>query len=65
MEVNLRVCKICAVKKQRIEDGKYPNGRDKKWRDDKGLLWVGNICGECNQNRAKLVMKKARSNVKS
>jgi hypothetical protein len=64
MEINIRQCKICKGKKQRIYDGKYPNNRDKKWRDETGLLWVGNICGECNQDRAKGVMRKVRSNEK-
>lgn len=64
MESNLRKCKICNETKNRIYEGKYPNGRDKKWRDDKGLLWVGNICGECNQQRSKGVMKKVRLNEK-
>jgi hypothetical protein len=65
VEVNDRVCKVCNVKKQRIFDGKYPNSRDKKWRDETGLLWSGNVCGSCNRDRAKNVMKKARSNEKS
>ena len=64
-EVNNRVCKACKATKQRIADGKYPNGRDKKWRDETGLLWVGNFCGECNKTRAKLVMKKVRADAKS
>lgn len=62
MEVNNRKCKSCSELKSRIFDGKYPNNKDKRWRDDKGLLWMGNICGECNQSRAKVVMKKVRAN---
>ena len=65
MEINNRVCKLCKDSKQRIEDGKYPNGRDKRWKDQDNLLWNGNICGKCNQSRAKGIMKKVRSNVKS
>lgn len=64
MEINVRLCKNCKVKKQRIEAGKYPNGRDKRWKDESGLLWNGSICGECNRTRAKGVMKKVRANEK-
>lgn len=62
IESNIRKCKSCFENKQRIYDGKYPNNKDKRWRDEKGLLWMGNICGECNKSRAKGVMKKVRAN---
>jgi hypothetical protein len=62
MESNKRVCKTCLQLKDRISAGKFPNGRDKKWVGQDGLLWNGASCGKCNQNRAKLVMKKVRSN---
>lgn len=65
MEINGRKCKICKKIKQRIEDGTYPNGRDKRWKDEDNLLWSGNVCGKCNQSRAKVVMKKARSSEKN
>lgn len=61
MESNKRKCKICSQLKDRIYSGKYPNDRDKKWRDESGLLWMGNVCGKCNQIRAKRVMKKSRT----
>lgn len=61
MEVNLRRCKFCNGLKQRIEAGKFPNGKDKKWRDESGKLWSGNLCSDCNVNRSKEVMRKARA----
>ena len=59
-EKNKRLCKRCSQLKERIEDGKYPNGRDKKWRDESGKLWSGNICGECNNSRSKEIMRTTR-----
>lgn len=60
-EVNKRKCKACSQLKDRILDGKYPTGRDKKWRDEDGLLWMGNTCGSCNRARAKTTMRKHRA----
>jgi hypothetical protein len=60
MEINKRLCKCCGQLRQRIEDGKYPNGKNKKWRDEDGKLWSGSVCGQCNNGRAKEVMRKAR-----
>lgn len=59
VEKNVRACKVCKVLKERVQDGKY-NDKDKKWRDEKGLLWMGNTCGECNRTRLKEVMRKKR-----
>jgi hypothetical protein len=60
VEKNERECKLCKRLRKRIEDGKFPNGKNKKWRDESGKLWSGNVCGECNIDRAKNVMRKAR-----
>lgn len=65
MEVNKRHCKKCGQLKDRIEAGKFPNGRDKKWRDESGKLWSGKICGLCNNTRTKEIMKKARDDRKA
>lgn len=61
MEQNKRKCKICTEDKNRILSGKFPNGRDKKWAGDDGLLWNGNICGKCNVLESKKKMKKIRA----
>ena len=47
-EINKRKCKVCGEEKIRTLSGKFPNGRDKKWQGEAGLLWNGNVCGECN-----------------
>lgn len=60
-EMNIRECKKCKVSKQRIEDGKYPNGKNKKYRDESGKLWSGNTCADCNNQRAKEIMRNLRT----
>lgn len=65
MEINKRHCKFCGVLKDRIEAGKFPNGKDKKWRDESGKLWSGKVCGECNNNRSKETMRKSRDDKKN
>lgn len=55
--MNKRICKVCKVIKDRISDGNFANGKNKKWRDAEGLLWSGSTCGPCNQLRLKEHMK--------
>lgn len=59
-EENYHICKVCLKLKKKIQDGKY-NAKDKRWQDDDGLLWSGKVCGSCNRERAKEVMRKARA----
>lgn len=59
-EINIRVCKFCKEPRKRIYDGKFPNGKNKRWRDESGKQWVGDTCGICNLNRSKENMKKKR-----
>lgn len=61
MEQNLRICKICKQLKNRIQDGKFTNNKDKRWRDESGKLWNGSICPHCNNERLKNKMKEKRS----
>lgn len=56
-----RICKTCKVIKERIPDGNYPNPKNKKFRDESGSLWSGNICGPCNTLRLKEHMKSKRT----
>lgn len=60
IEENLHICKRCKKLKKRISDGKF-NDRDKRWKDDEGLLWSGKVCGSCNRDRARETMQKARA----
>ena len=59
-EENLCICKVCLKLKKRIQDGQY-NARDKRWKDEDNLLWSGKVCGSCNRERAKSIMRKKRS----
>jgi hypothetical protein len=60
MERNLRACKVCGIQKLRIENDKF-NHKDKRWIDEKGKIWMGNICPPCNVIRANANMKKLRA----
>lgn len=60
MEQNLRKCKTCNLLKMRILDGKFPNGKNKRFRDQQNYLWSGNVCGVCNKERIKELMNKRR-----
>lgn len=60
MEQNKRACKSCKVLKDRIEDGKFPDAKNKKWRDAEGGLWNGSECNSCFKIRLKEHMKSKR-----
>lgn len=59
-ESNIRICKRCEEPKQRIQDGKFPNGVNKRWIDDTGKQWSGNLCGTCNNDRVRESLKRKR-----
>lgn len=61
MEVNYRQCKTCKKVKRRINDGVYPKKNTKRFRDEFGQLWNGNVCGPCNTERLKDHMKTKRA----
>lgn len=56
MEQNLRLCKVCNTLKQRIEAGKF-DAKNKKWKDEDGLIWNGSTCGSCNKKRVRIAMR--------
>jgi hypothetical protein len=56
-----RICKSCKIIKDRVPDGTFKSPKNKKWRDESGLLWNGSVCGICNQVRLKEHMKSKRS----
>ena len=60
-ERNLSTCKICAESKERIEDGKYGESRNKRWRDESGRLWRGRVCPDCHKTEMKTRMIKTRA----
>lgn len=60
-EINLSKCSKCQDIKPRIQNGKYPDGRNKKWVNEKGELWVGRKCPDCVKSSMKERMRKFRS----
>ena len=65
METNKRLCKVCNILKDRIETGKYPDNKNKKYVDETGKLWNGSVCSSCNVIRASANMKKIRAKRKA
>lgn len=59
-EIEIKLCKKCNELKKRIQDGKF-DGKNKRWRDEEGSLWNGRVCGRCNLDRVKNLMKQKRS----
>lgn len=49
-EKNLSTCKICSQIKLKIQDGKFDNN-NKRWRDERGGLWVGRTCPDCHRRK--------------
>jgi|GEM_PF-2217728 len=58
-ESNQRKCKVCGFLKRRTLVGKF-DGVNKKYLDEHGLTWNGNVCGKCHRVRSKETMRKSR-----
>lgn len=61
MESNDRQCKTCCKIKKRTQQGTFKKTINKKWVDDKGQLWNGNVCGDCNLARLREIMRNKNS----
>ncbi len=59
-ESNKRHCKICGQLRTRIEDGKFPNTKNKRYKDEEGKLWNGKTAPCCHGIKVKEGMKKLR-----
>lgn len=59
-ESNKRHCKRCKELKNRILDGKFPDSKNKRFKDEMGKLWSGNICPQCQVLKVKENMKQLR-----
>jgi|GEM_PF-6989579 hypothetical protein len=64
IESDLSTCRLCEKIKVRRYVGKYPNGRDKKYVDEKGQQWCGRKCPDCQADRARNNMRRIRKNGK-
>lgn len=63
-EKNMVLCKgVCGKLKERIQDGKYGESLNKRWRDSNGKLWRGRICPDCHKIDMAGRMVKLRSKV--
>jgi len=61
MDTNKRHCKVCKVLKNRTEIGKWTeSGKDKKFVDETGKTWNGNICPSCHVEIVKLKLREKR-----
>lgn len=61
-ESNLSKCSAeCQEIKPRIQNGKYPDGRNKKWVNEKGELWIGRKCPDCVKSSMKARMRAFRA----
>lgn len=45
-------CSRCYKVVTRYLAGRYPNGKDKKWVDEKGREFSGRTCPPCHSDRA-------------
>ena len=61
MEKDLRICKVCNNIKVRIQDGRYPDKRFKKFVDESGSQWNGSKCPDCHRLGTKSAIAKKRS----
>ena len=55
-------CTYCNKTCIRTLVGYYPNGRDKKWVDDKGFEINGRCCPSCHKEKMALNLKLRRYN---
>lgn len=54
------ICRKCQLPKVRNHVGMFSNGRDKKYVDDKGKLWNGKCCPDCQRSKMNGHMKVKR-----
>ena len=63
-EKNLSKCTSCQEIKDRIQDGYYPDCKNKKWVNEAGDLWVGRRCPDCVKKNMQGRMKESRAKKK-
>lgn len=60
IELSQRICKQCGLLKQRNLVGKFDN-HNKKYQDENGKTWNGNLCPGCHVEQVRLKIKLTRS----
>lgn len=65
IETRLILCKVCNIIKKAFLDSKYPDGKDKRWRDEQGKLFNGKLCPVCHSDKVKEHIKKKRLDAKA
>lgn len=60
-EIQKKQCKDCGELKDRIQFGKFGEGRNKRWIDNNGKQWMGYYCPDCNKKRALANMHRLRN----
>lgn len=60
-EITLSKCSNCGEIKHRIQNGLYPDGRNRIWVNEEGKKWVGRKCPECVVSKMKVRMQEFRS----
>jgi hypothetical protein len=53
-EYEIVKCSHCGLEKKRIQDGRFPCAKEKKWVGEDGKLFNGLTCSECVVEKAKL-----------
>jgi len=59
-ETRLISCKVCKEVKEAFQDGFYPKGINRRWRDSDGRMFNGKVCPICNAERTKSHAQKKR-----
>lgn len=55
------ICNTCNESKVRNAAGKFPNGRDTKYVNEKERSWSGKKCPDCQRTKMNKHMKAKRS----
>lgn len=63
-EKNESTCKVCQQIKTKILNGSY-SINNKRYIDENGKKWNGNVCHECHKAQMKVAMQKLRDSRKS
>lgn len=57
----LAICSVCQLQKVRNAAGKFPNGRDTKYVNEKERSWNGKKCPDCQGKKMGARMKAKRA----